>query len=133
MLSEIFILFFLILGALFILVASIGLLRMPDVYLRMAASTIAATLGVSCMLIAVAIHFRSASMCLHVLGVIIFLVLTVPIGAHMMGRAAHIIGLKKWNKTIKDDLEGKYNPETHGFRSMDNVFDNKKSNTTKDN
>lgn len=135
MLREYLILFFLVLGAVFILVASIGLLRMPDVYLRMAASTIAATFGVSCMLIAVALHFATISMCLHVVGVIIFLVLTVPVGAHMMGRASHIIGLPQWYKTIRDDLKGKYNPETHGFKSKDenNDKDQKEKNSLDNN
>jgi len=117
--KEYIILFFLILGALFILIASIGLLKMPDVYLRMSASTIAATFGVSSMLIAVAVHFGTIGMAFHVIGVIIFLILTVPVGAHMMGRASHIIGLPKWDKMVKDDLQGKYNPKTHGFKNMD--------------
>jgi len=127
--KEFFILFFLILGAVFILIASIGLLKMPDVYLRMSASTIGATFGVASMLVAVAIHFGSYGMLLHIIGVIIFLILTVPVGAHMMGRASHIIGLPKWHKTIKDDLEGKYKPETHGFNNMDaDTSINKKNN-----
>jgi len=122
--KEFFILFFLILGAVFILIASIGLLRMPDVYLRMSASTIAATFGVSSMLVAVAIHFGSVGMCFHIAGVIIFLILTVPIGAHMMGRASHIIGLPQWDKTMRDDLKGKYNPKTHGFKNMSSEENN---------
>lgn len=114
-LTEYTVLFFMILGAVFIFVASIGLLKMPDVYLRMSASTIAATFGVASVLIAAAIHFKSLTITLHIAGIIIFLVLTVPVGAHMLGRAAAIIGLKQWDKTVCNEIEGKYCEETHQF------------------
>jgi len=110
------VLFFLVLGTISIFIASIGLLKMPDVYLRMSASTIAGTFGVASMLVAVAIYFGGLSLILHIAGVIIFLILTVPIGAHMLGRTSHIIGLKMWDKTVSDDMKGKYNPKTHGFK-----------------
>jgi multicomponent Na+:H+ antiporter subunit G len=112
-------LIFLVIGTLFIFIASIGLLKMPDIYLRMSASTIGATFGVSSMLLGVAIYFGQMNLLLHVTGVIIFLILTVPVGAHMMGRISHIIGLKMWDKTVVDDLKGKYNEETHGFEGYD--------------
>ncbi|MGM0566403.1 MAG: monovalent cation/H(+) antiporter subunit G [Bacteroidota bacterium] len=110
------VLLFLVIGTLFIFIASVGLLKMPDVYLRMSASTIAGTFGVASMLIAVAIFFGGLSLVLHVAGVIVFLILTVPVGAHMLGRTSHIIGLKMWDKTVSDDMKGKYNEETHGFK-----------------
>lgn len=110
------VLFFLVVGTLFIFIASVGLLKMPDVYLRMSASTIAGTFGVASMLVAVAIFFGGLSLILHVAGVILFLILTVPVGAHMLGRTSHIIGLKMWDKTVVDDMKGKYNEQTHGFK-----------------
>jgi len=116
--KEIFVIFFLITGAVFILIASIGLLKMPDVYLRMSASTIAATFGVALMLVAAAIHFMTLGIIFHIIGVIIFLILTVPVGAHLMGRASHIIGLPMWDKTLRDDMKGKYNKKTHQFSGM---------------
>jgi multicomponent Na+:H+ antiporter subunit G len=48
---------FISLGAFFILVAGLGLVRMPDVFLRMSASTKAATLGVGSTLLGVAVYF----------------------------------------------------------------------------
>lgn len=105
-------LIFLVVGTIFIFIASIGLLKMPDVFLRMSASTIGGTFGVVSTLISVAIYFGELSLILHILGVIIFLILTVPVGAHMIGRTAHFIGLKMWDKTTADDLEGKYERET---------------------
>jgi multicomponent Na+:H+ antiporter subunit G len=118
-LTEYLVLFFLIIGSLFILVASIGLLKMPDVYLRMSASTIAGTFGVASMLVGAAIYFADITITLHIAGVIVFLILTVPIGAHMLGKNAHLIGLKMWDKTVCDDLKGKFNEETNTYDGIE--------------
>lgn len=115
--SDYFVIFFLAVGALTTLIAAIGLLKMPDIYLRMSASTIAGTFGVASMLVAAAIHFWDFGLALHVLGVIIFLILTVPVGAHLMGRAAYIIKLDMWDKTRHDAMKGKFNHEKQVFLS----------------
>lgn len=107
--------FFLVLGSLVILIASIGLLKMPDIYLRMSASTIAATFGVATMLVGVALFFADAGVALHILGLIILLILTVPVGAHTMGRSAYIAGLPMWKKTRHDALKNKYITEIDRF------------------
>jgi len=119
---EYLILLLLIVGSTFILIASIGLLKMPDVYLRMSASTIAATLGIFLILIACALHFKDLKVALHVLGIIIFLILTVPVGAHLMARASYICKLPMWEKTQCDDLKGKYDKDCNQFRSTDDVI-----------
>lgn len=112
------------LGTVFILLATIGLLKMPDVFLRMSASTIAATLGVSSILTALAFHFSDIGVTAHVIGINVFLFLTVPVGAHLMGRAAHKAGYRKWDKTVVDRLEGKYNEKDKTVRSgLENVAD----------
>lgn len=96
------------LGALFVLLAAVGILRMPDTYLRMAATTKAATLGVGLLLGASAVYFNDLSVSTRVLAIIIFIILTAPVGAHLIGRASYIIGNKLWDKSVTDDLEGKY-------------------------
>jgi multicomponent Na+:H+ antiporter subunit G len=113
--QDILVIIFLMVGTIFIFIASIGLIKMPDVYLRMSASTIAATFGVSSMLIGVAIHFGTTGMAFHVAGVIVFLILTVPVGAHMIGRASHINKLPMWHKTFRDDMKGTYYQEKNEF------------------
>lgn len=125
--SEYFVIFFMVIGAIFIFVASIGLLKMPDVYLRMSASTIAGTFGVASMLLAAAIHFYDFGIFVHIIGVIIFLILTVPVGAHMLGRSSHIIGLPMWNNTVRDDLKDMYDHEKHVHKPFqkDEKADNK--------
>lgn len=114
---EIIVIFFLVLGTVFILLGAVGLLKMPDVFLRMSASTIAATLGVSSILTALAIYFAELGIIIHVIGTNIFLFLTVPVGAHLMGRAAHKARYKQWDKTVLDRLEGKYLKGNHSPES----------------
>lgn len=111
------------LGTLFVLLAGVGILRMPDTYLRMAVTTKAATLGIGLIMVAAAIYFNDLSTTTRVLAVIIFILLTAPVGAHLIGKASYITGKKLWEKTIMDDLEGKYRKTGKNFslpRNMDN-------------
>lgn len=96
------------LGALFVLLAAIGILRMPDTYLRMGVTTKAATLGVGLLLVAAAVHFNDLSTTTRVLAIILFILLTAPVGAHLIGKASYMIGNKLWEKSVIDDLKGKY-------------------------
>lgn len=95
-------------GALFVLLAAVGILRMPDTYLRMAVTTKAATLGVGLLLVGAAIFFDEIGTTTRVLAIIVFILLTAPVGAHLIGRASYIIGNKLWEKSVMDDLKGKY-------------------------
>jgi multicomponent Na+:H+ antiporter subunit G len=101
-----------LLGAAFMLLAAIGITRMPDVYTRMQPATKAATLGVGCMLLAVAVHFSEVGVTMRALAGIAFVVLTAPVAAHMIGRAAYLLGLPMWEGTKVDELKGRYNPKT---------------------
>lgn len=78
----------LLMGGFFALVAAIGILRLPDVLMRMHASTKAGTLGSSLILIGGAVHFGDGATTTRVVAIIVFLMLTAPIAAHMLGRAA---------------------------------------------
>jgi len=108
-------------GAIFILLASIGLVRMPDIYLRISVTTKAATLGVGLILVSAGIFFNEASLISRVIAIICFLLLTAPVAAHMIGRTAYYTGTKLWDKSIIDDLEGKYerNEPAEGVDEMD--------------
>lgn len=105
------------LGTLFILLAAIGLVRMPDLYLRMSVTAKAATLGVGLILIGLALHYMETSITTQVIAIIVFLLLTVPISAHVIGRASYFIGVPMWKKTKIDHLEGMYNTKTHELKS----------------
>jgi len=89
-------------GALAILIASIGVLRMPDFYLRLSVTVKASTLGVGLLLICAAIIFPDVSVTTKVIAIIFFLVLTAPIAAHMIGRVAYRTGVLRWKDTYVD-------------------------------
>lgn len=86
----------LLIGGLFMLVAGIGIYRMPDVFIRMHASTKVGTLGSGLIMAGVALHFWDMTVVYKVVSVVLFLLLTAPIGAHMIGRAALRIGVRPW-------------------------------------
>ncbi len=104
-------------GALFILLAAIGLVRMPDFYLRLSVTTKAATLGIGLMLCGAAIYFNDISVTSRVFAIIIFLFLTAPVGAHMIGRSSYFIGTKLWKKSIIDELKDQYEQDSHILKS----------------
>jgi multicomponent Na+:H+ antiporter subunit G len=104
-------------GASFMLLAAIGVMRMPDTYTRMQPATKAATLGAGCMMLAVAVHFGSLGVTMRALAGVVFLVLTAPVAAHMIGRAAYILGVPQWEGTHIDELKGRYDAQTHQLSS----------------
>lgn len=106
-------------GALFMLSGSLGVLRMADLFLRMSASTKAATLGTGTILIAVAVHFGSIGVASRSIATIIFLLLTAPVAAHMLGRAGYFVGVKLADATLIDELAGHYDLETHALDSCE--------------
>jgi multicomponent Na+:H+ antiporter subunit G len=88
----------LIIGALFLLLAAIGITRMPDLLMRMQTATKASTLGVGCMLLAVAVYFHDFGVAMRALLVIVFFFITAPVAAHMIGRAAYFVGVPLWER-----------------------------------
>lgn len=105
-------------GALSILFASIGLIRMPDFYLRLSVTVKASTLGVGLFLICAAIMFPDdISVTTKAIAILFFLIITAPVGAHMIARTAYVTGTPLWKETVIDELHGMYNQETHELHS----------------
>ncbi|HMR19359.1 MAG TPA: monovalent cation/H(+) antiporter subunit G [Sphingobacterium sp.] len=104
-------------GALAIFFASLGILRMPDFYLRLSVTVKAATLGVGLLLLCAAILFPDISVTTKAIAITFFLFITSPVAAHMIGRAAYFTGTPLWKGTIIDELAGMYNKETHELES----------------
>ena len=111
------------LGTIFVFLAAVGLLRMPDTYLRLAVTTKAATLGIGLLLIAAAIHSYELAMTAKVLAIILFILLTAPVSAHLIGRTSYLGGVKLWKDSVMDDLAGKYDPSTEELGSERNNKD----------
>ncbi len=94
----------LVIGAFFMLLAGVGIVRLPDLFMRLQAATKASTLGVGCMLLAVALHFQDLAVTTRAVLVIAFFFLTAPVGAHLIARAAYAVGVPLWEGTITDEL-----------------------------
>lgn len=107
MFSQILGVLLLVGGAGLILLAAIGVWRMPDLYTRMSATTKAVTLGASLMLLAVVVAFQTGRAAGFALAVVLFLLLTTPISAHLIGRAAYFHGIPLWDRSVMDALRGK--------------------------
>jgi multicomponent Na+:H+ antiporter subunit G len=94
-----------LLGGFFCFIAGLGVLRLQDVLMRMHASTKAGTLGSGLILVAVAIYFGDLATITRALAAILFLLITAPVAAHMIGRAAFRVGVPLWNTKIEDGAE----------------------------
>ncbi|SFU83595.1 monovalent cation/H(+) antiporter subunit G [Halomonas korlensis] len=108
-------------GAMFMLLAALGVLRLPDLLTRMHATTKAATLGASLIMLAVALHFPQVAVVARAMGVILFIMLTAPVAAHVIGRAGYFVGSRLWDGTVKDELRPNYDPLTHELKSGQEV------------
>jgi len=76
-------------GVVFMLISALGLLRLPDVFTRMHAAGKAATLGVSCLLLAAGIYFGGGSQFWRMVALIALFFVTAPIATTTMARAAY--------------------------------------------
>ncbi|CAK4075488.1 monovalent cation/H(+) antiporter subunit G [Vibrio sp. MarTm2] len=84
------------LGTLFTLIASLGILRMPDLYTRMHAATKAGTVGLASLLLAVAIAIPDITVISRVIGTMLFIFITAPVAAHLLGKATQESGYQIW-------------------------------------
>ncbi|WOO39886.1 monovalent cation/H(+) antiporter subunit G [Rubellicoccus peritrichatus] len=92
-------------GAFFALVAAVGVVRMPDFYMRLHAATKAGAFGAALMLLAAALYFGSLRAAIMALITIIFFYLTAPVAGQAIGRAAYRRRVKLWDRTSVDELK----------------------------
>lgn len=78
-------------GALFVLIGSIGLIRMPDLYTRLHAPAKSTTLGTGSIVLAATLYFERP----FALLILLFLFITAPVSTHIVAKAALHLGLKK--------------------------------------
>ena len=88
--SETLVSALIIIGALFVLLGSFGLARLPDFLMRLHAPTKATTLGVGALLLASAIYFTvtGSDLSLHEAAIVLFLLITAPVTAQLLAKAA---------------------------------------------
>lgn len=92
-------------GSLFMLVAAIGVVKLPDVYMRMHAITKAASLGAILMLAAVFIRYPQWVVGIEALMVVLFVIFTSPIGAHMIASVSHRMKVPIGDGYVMDELQ----------------------------
>jgi multicomponent K+:H+ antiporter subunit G len=97
--------FFLIVGAVFLLVGSIGLFRLPDFYMRLHGPTKASTLGIGAILMASLIFFsfRGTGISIKEFLIILFIFLTAPITSNMLSKAALHVRREPRSDTLNHD------------------------------
>lgn len=95
----------LILGAIFTLLAAVGVVRLPDLYTRMHAASKAGAVGGGLVLIAVAVISMDAAVALRAIIGVIFVLLTTPVAAHLLARASYIAGYHADESTVRDDIK----------------------------
>ena len=94
-------------GAFFALVAVLGLWRLPDIYTRSHSASKTGTLGSGLVLIALAVHAGDTATTSRALAGVVFFLLTAPIAAHLLARAAYAVGYPLSDESVVDDLAGK--------------------------
>lgn len=101
----------LIFGSLFMLVAAIGVVKLPDVYMRMHAITKAASLGAILMLAAVFIWHPQWIVGIEALMVVLFVIFTAPIGSHMLARVSHYMKVPTGEGYVTDEMKDEKDEE----------------------
>ena len=102
--SEMLVAVFVVFGTAFMVLAAVGVTRLPDLFTRMQAATKAGAAGAGLLLIAVAVAFSDFGLTLQALLVAAFVVLTAPVAAHTIARAAYRRGVPLWEGTRIDEL-----------------------------
>ncbi len=109
----------LIIGTFLLLLAGIGIVRLPDIFLRMSAASKASSLGAGCVLLAVAVSAADIAITVRAVAGVLFLFLTAPVASHMIGRAAYMIGVPLWKGTVVDELKGHYDTRRRTLSGVD--------------
>jgi multicomponent Na+:H+ antiporter subunit G len=99
---------FLLLGSSLLLLAAVGVLRMPDVYMRMSASSKGVSLGAGLLAIGLALHLGETGVTTRAILLILLFFLTAPVAGHMLCRAAYLSGVELAKETFLDEMR-----ETH--------------------
>lgn len=115
--NEVIVAILMLAGASFMLLAAVGIVRLPDLPTRMHASTKAGAMGAMFIMASVAFFFSDSVVFARALAIVVFILITAPIAAHVIGRAGYFTGTELWDGTVKDELRENFDPVTHKLRS----------------
>jgi multicomponent Na+:H+ antiporter subunit G len=91
-----------IIGILFDIFGCIGLVRFPDVYNRLQASTKCVTLGTILLLVGVAIISATGATSAKAIICAVFILLTSPTAAHAIAKGSYASGVPLWEDSVVD-------------------------------
>ena len=92
-------------GIIFIVIAAVGIIKMPDVYTRMSAASKAVTFGTGFILLGLVVHFNDTVVFLKVAGIFIFLLFSISVAAHVIGLSAYKDKTPMTSLTFLDELK----------------------------
>ncbi|PSQ78769.1 MAG: Na+/H+ antiporter subunit G [Bacteroidetes bacterium QH_8_67_23] len=95
-------------GSFFTFATAVGILRLPDFFLRVHAITKAGTLGVGLVFLAAAVFFSELTVVTRALATVAFVLVTAPVSSHLIGRAGYLDRVEMWEGTSVDDLRELY-------------------------
>jgi multicomponent Na+:H+ antiporter subunit G len=90
-------------GSAFALLAAVGVLRMPDVFTRMQASTKASTLGLGCLLMGTVLQMGDFAAFVRAAGIGGFILMTTPVAGLVIARASYFADIPLWKGTVLDE------------------------------
>ena len=94
-----------VIGVLFDVSGCVGLVRLPDVYNRIQASTKCVVLGTALILLGAVVWLGTAPAIVKGLICILFILITSATAAHALSRAAHRSGVRLWKGSVVDRYE----------------------------
>ena len=93
-----------LLGSLFALVGAVGLVRLPDIYSRSHAASKAGTVGSGLSMLGIAFSAQEFFVATRAVTGLLFFLLTAPIAAHLLVRAAYLAKFPLWKGSIYDEM-----------------------------
>ncbi len=102
--------FLILAGSIFVLIAGLGTLRFPDIYCRIHPASKAVMLGLALPMIALFLVFPTMTTIVKMFFTVLFIVLTTPVAAHLIARAAYREGIPACDENVVDEYNGQHLP-----------------------
>lgn len=93
-------------GIVFLFAAAVGIWRFSDPFQRMHAATKAGTLGAGLVVLGTIVGMGRTDVAIIGTATIVFLLITIPIAGHLLGRAAYVSGAPMTGLRGEDALAG---------------------------
>lgn len=88
----------------FMLIGVCGIVRLPDAYQRLHASSKCSTLGLLGLLTGAAVHIGTLESVMKAVVTVVFAFVAMPVGSHVLAKSAHASGMRQWESTLSDEL-----------------------------